>query len=113
MFFVELSEKIIALTEQVEQLIDDENEEDCASLLSQRQKILVKLHEQIQQKNDNKTTHNIEMMDEYHHFLRSIQRRDNVYLARLDIAKKKVIKDLSLQVTGSKAVSAYKNVIID
>ncbi|XPF93795.1 hypothetical protein ACM9HF_17490 [Colwellia sp. RE-S-Sl-9] len=113
MFFVELSEKIIALTEQVEQLIDNKNEEHCSALLSQRHSLLVELHEKVTQEANKNDTVDIEMMDNYHHFLTTIQQRDNVYLTHLDAAKKEVMKALSLQVVGTKAVSAYKNVIID
>lgn len=113
MFFVEPSEKIIALTEQVEQLIDNKNEENCSTLLAQRHNLLVELHENVIQEANKNSVVDSDMMNKYHHFLRTIQQRDNIYLTRLDTAKKEVIKELSLQVVGTKAVSAYKNVIID
>lgn len=113
MFFVELSEKIIELTDRVEQLIDNKNEEHCSALLSQRHNLLVELHENVIQEANKNPVVDSDMMNKYHHFLRTIQQRDNVYLTHLDAAKKEVIKDLSLQVVGTKAVSAYKNVIID
>lgn len=109
MVFVELSEKIISLTEQVEHLIADNSEEACAQLLSQRHALLIELHKKIEQRSDIEA----EAIDDYHQFLRSIQQRDSLSLTHLDSSKKEVTKALTRQIAGSKAVSAYKNVIID
>lgn len=111
--FVELSKKIILLTDQVEQLINDKNEENCSVLLLQRHELLLELHENIEQVVSNKNGEKNDFIDEYHHFLKDIQQRDSDILIHLDSAQKEVAKALSRQVAGTKAVSAYKNVIID
>lgn len=115
--FAELSEKIISLTEQVEQLIVDKNEETCSALLLQRHILLVELHEnvghEVNIESDGNNADNVNVMETYHQFLRDIQQRDAITLTHLNSAQKDVAKALTLQITGTKAVSAYKNVIID
>jgi len=110
--FVELSKKIVSLTEKIELLISDKNEETCALLLTQRQQLLVELSEWVSSHVEG-AANKQEMMEQYHQFLRNIQRRDNVHIEKINKSKQEVLGSLQRQLKGSKAVSAYKNVVLD
>jgi len=105
-----LFRKIDELSSKVEQLLKNENEEECESLLLQRQSLLEKLAEEVAELND--TNASSELTDEYREFLKSIQKRDALSVQFALKQSQEISAKLSQQVKSKKAIKAYKKLIL-
>ena len=102
----ELFHKISELSTQVENLVVDENEEECATLLSQRQVLLEDLSHQVSvltQDQQNPT-----LLKQYQDFIQALIVRDNTAIKKVLDAKNQLTSKLVLRVKTKKALTAYQ-----
>ncbi len=99
MSFERLTSQINGLSEQVEALLQEGNEEQCPKLLSRRLALLEELTLLVEKDKS--------MVDKYHDFLLSIQSRDNMALDIINVSKNKILSDGSHQKKRTNAVNTY------
>lgn len=100
--------EIELLSSQIEQLISDKNEENCAALLAQRQVLLEQLANQLVSMSEHAQF--AEFQNKYIEFLKSIQVRDNKYLAIVKEESAGILSQSSQQTKVKKAIKAYQNI---
>jgi len=104
-----LFEKINDLSSNVEQLLESENEEECESLLAQRQLLLEQLADEVAEITD--TTPSSELVYQYREFLKSIQQRDALSVQFALKQSQEISSKLSKQVKSKKAIKAYQKLL--
>jgi hypothetical protein len=104
-----LFEKINDLSSNVEQLLESENEEECESLLAQRQLLREQLADEVAEITD--TTPSSELVYQYREFLKSIQQRDALSVQFALKQSQKISSKLSKQVKSKKAIKAYQKLL--
>jgi len=103
--FIEINE----LSSMVENLLESENEEECESLLLQRQSLLEQLAEEVAESTDKNSSD--ELIIQYHEFLRSIQKRDALSVQFALKQSQEITAKLSKQVKSTKAIKAYQKLL--
>jgi len=103
--FIEINE----LSSMVENLLESENEEECESLLLQRQSLLEQLAEEVAESTDKNSSD--ELIIQYHEFLRSIQKRDALSVKFALKQSQEITAKLSKQVKSTKAIKAYQKLL--
>jgi len=93
----------------VENLLESENEEECESLLLQRQSLLEQLAEEVAESTDKNSSD--ELIIQYHEFLRSIQKRDALSVQFALKQSQEITAKLSKQVKSTKAIKAYQKLL--
>jgi len=101
--------KINELSSKVEELLKSENEEECSSLLIQRQSLLEQLAEEVAELTD--TNSSSELLSQYHEFLKSIQKRDALSVQFALKQSQEISDKLSQQVKSKKAIKAYQKLL--
>ena len=86
----------------MEKLLEGEDEELCASLLTKRQTLLEQLASKVNETNTDVNT------SEYRDFLLAIQMRDQKALSLISIHQTELLKASNYQVKTKKALSAYQ-----
>jgi hypothetical protein len=104
-----LFEKINDLSSNVEQLLESENEEECESLLVQRQSLLEQLAEEVAELTG--TNPSSELSYQYREFLISIQKRDALSVKFALKQSQEISSKLSKQVKSKKAIKAYQKLL--
>ena len=99
MSFERLTCQINDLSEQIEALIVEGNEEPCPALLAQRLALLEELALFVQE--------NTLPSQNYHDFLLSIQARDVEAIELVNVAKSKIISQSSHQKKRNNALNTY------
>jgi len=105
----QLFREIKELSSKVEDLLKSENEEECASLLSQRQSLLEKLAEEVAKLTD--VNLSSELSSQYREFLKSIQKRDSLSVQFALKQSQDISAKLSKQAKSNKAITAYKKLL--
>lgn len=103
MSFDNLCQQILSLTEQVEQLLADKEEQECAALLQKRQNLLEELQTLVVQ------TSQSEMTEKFQQFLLAIQQRDNQHIAAIQQEFQNVLTASAKNVNAKKAIKAYRS----
>jgi hypothetical protein len=106
----QLFKKIKDLTTKVEDLLKSENEEECASLLAQRQSLLEQLAKDVARLVEENPTN--ELSSKYLEFLKSIQARDTLSIQFAQKQSQEITIKLTGQVKGKKAIKAYKKLLL-
>ncbi|MFT5294060.1 MAG: cytochrome c556 [Colwellia sp.] len=105
----QLFSEIIELSTQVDNLLKNENEVDCESLLAQRQSLLENLAEQVKPLIKQDPSSNLS--NQYYSFLKDIQQRD-ILSIKFALKQSKVIHAaLTKQAKSNKAITAYKKIL--
>jgi hypothetical protein len=102
--------KINELSTKVENLLRDENEKECESLLVQRQSLLEQLAENVAKLIETNPTS--QLSSQYREFLLSIQKRDAVSIEFAIKQSQGITIKLSNQVKGKKAIKAYQKLLL-
>lgn len=100
MAFTRLTSQINDLSEQVETLILEGDEEQCPALLAQRQELLEELSALMLSKNTS-------FSQDYRRFLMSIQSRDERAIELIAESKTKIILESSNQKKRNNALNVY------
>jgi hypothetical protein len=96
-----LVKQITHLSEQVEQLLLNQDEGGCPKLLQQRQILLEKLAVVVDKNS------NVQFSLEYYDFLRGIQQRDFIAMKAIALQKQNIFTQSSRQVQTNKAINTY------
>lgn len=109
MSFDSLCQKIEKLSQQVEQLIDDQDEANCVNLLTQRQALLEQLQQQVERIQDPSSL-NLQR-EKLRSFFLSIQARDKNYTGILKEQTRQLLVKSAKNVQGKKAIKAYRSIL--
>ena len=104
-----LFEKINDLSSNVEQLLESENEEECESLLVERQSLIEQLAGEVAELTE--TALSSELSYQYREFLKSIQKRDALSVQFALKQSQEISIKLSKQVKNKKAIKAYQKLL--
>ena len=105
----QLFNKINDLTTKVKNLLKSKNEEECASLLAQRQSVLEQLAKDVAILIEANPKN--ELSSQYREFLKSIQERDALSVQFAQKQSQEIIIKLKEQVKGKKAIKAYQKIL--
>jgi hypothetical protein len=105
-FFREISE----LSTKVEQLLKNENEEECESLLVQRHALLEQLAESVAKLTE--ISPSTVLSSQYREFLISIQKRDALSIKFAIKQRDDILDKRKKQEKGKKAIKAYQKSLL-
>lgn len=101
-----LFSQINLLSEQIETLLLEENEEQCPDLLAKRLSLLQALATVVEKSSNQPDSEMIQQG--YQEFLLSIQARDQVAMASIEAQKQQILSKNNQQVKTKKALNAYQ-----
>jgi hypothetical protein len=104
-FFIKIND----LSTEVERLLKSESEEECESLLIQRQSLLEQLAESVAKSTDEYPLS--ELSSKYYEFLKSIQIRDATSIKFALKQSETILVALTKQAKSNKAIKAYQKVL--
>ncbi len=103
--FTLLSQRIRALTQQAEQLVDNKEIEQCLALLVERQRLLEELKQHLLS-----TEHDPELSTDFTSLLLWLQQQDAINSAKVVQFREQSKQKSVAQVKIKKALNHYKNV---